>query len=120
MHFHQNEGGVAPGRRNSDLGSLNKSAVVLLCAAWESYIEAVVLECVQFDISKRKMRQMICERASVRSLESVLGMIKMSGYGWIACGEGWKKLALDVAAEKIGALNTPKEAQIVSHFSGYF
>jgi hypothetical protein len=45
MQLHTTEGGDEPGRRVG-LEVLNKSAIVLLCAIWEAYVEDLATEVI--------------------------------------------------------------------------
>lgn len=49
--FHKNEGGQGRGRRGTHFQSLNKSAIVLLCASLETYLEKVIIECADINVS---------------------------------------------------------------------
>ena len=46
MEFHEQEAGAYPGRKRY-VEVLNKSAVVLVCAAWEAYCEDIVEEAIE-------------------------------------------------------------------------
>ena len=52
LGFHEGIGGKGRGRRPDSLSSLNKSGIVLLCAAWESYVEAVIVDCAENNVAK--------------------------------------------------------------------
>lgn len=111
MWFHENEGGDAPGRRAGHFGSLNKSAVVLLCAAWETYIETVITECAARNISRaaspadmlKSIRRLVSSHVREGKDESTWQRI---------AGDGWKDLSKSVVQSKVGALNTPKQGPV--------
>ena len=116
MWFHENEGGGAPGKRAAHFGSLNKSAIVLLCAAWESYIEFVICEAAD-----RNIQYAASPDAMLKSLKKLVGSHVRDGKDestWqLLAGDGWKNLAKSVVRAKVGSLNTPKSHQITELMS---
>ena len=82
-----------PGRRN--LAALNKSALILLCAAWEAYVEDLLSESLEFVISKvsnptelpQKLQKKLC--AHVKKEKHELKALEL-------CGDGWKKLCREI------------------------
>lgn len=80
LWFHGNTGGAGQGRRSSEFQSLNKSAIVLICAAWESYIEAVIMECTEINIqSSTDPSHML--RPLKKLLRTIFGMGKLKTHG---------------------------------------
>ena len=111
MEFHANEGGDAPGRRPANLQSLNKSAVVLLCAAWESYVEYVITECAAANITEAELPKDLMK--SLRKLVSRYVRDSKDESAWIkTAGSGWKDVAREVVTAKVSLLNTPKTNQV--------
>jgi len=95
---------------------LHKSAIVLLVACWEAYVE---------DLVSATLEEMI-KKAGSHSIfpDSVLERVgsKHSGKkAWDLAGDGWKKSLRDnkkeVLARTVGSLNTPKTAQVNELFS---
>lgn len=111
MEFHEKAGGVARGRRAKRLQSLNKSAVVLLCAAWESYIESVIRECATQNIAGAETPAQM--RKSLRKL--VASHVKNSEHelSWESVtGDAWRDVARSMVTNKTALLNTPKRTQV--------
>lgn len=96
---------VGMGRRG--LGHITRSGVMMLCAAWELYVEELIIEAArhmcehcqtphQFPISVRK------ELAKVtRESKHELKPLDL-------CGDGWRTLYTSHVQTSVGMLNTPK------------
>jgi len=113
MVFHENEGGNAPGRRSADLGSLNKSAIVLLCAAWESYVEFVIRECAVRNIDAA-MAPSDMLKPLRKLVSSHLRSDKDESTWERTAGEGWRDLTKSCVHSIVSILNTPKTVQVFS------
>ncbi len=111
MGFHAEHGGDGPGRRPVRLQSLNKSAVVLLCAAWESYVESVILEVAYASIHQAagpdEMLQSI-QTLTARHIKDA----KDERVWRSAAGDGWRDLSRSVVRNKLWGFNTPKRHQV--------
>lgn len=109
--FHENEGGGGQGRRGAHFLSLNKSAIVLLCAAWETYVETVALECVA-----RSVDRAAAPADMLRSLQKIaqahIREGKVENAWQSVAGTGWKDLTKSVARTRVATLNTPKPGPI--------
>ena len=96
---------------NMGLGHLTRAGVLLLCAAWELYVEELVVEAVQKSIDRcttpdglpTSVQKTIADY--VRASKHQLKPLHMAG-------DGWKTIYLDIARETIVALNTPKRHNI--------
>lgn len=105
-----------PGRKS--LGHLTRSAVVMLCAAWERYNEDLLLEsidkiCLSInDINQLNdgVKNTISEK--VKSDKHNNKPIELAGLGW---KEVWKNYALD----ETKLLNTPKGNKLRELFLTY-
>jgi hypothetical protein len=116
MWFHESEGGDAPGRRAAYFEALNKSAIVLLCAAWESYVEFVISEAAQANIDAAAGPDQMLK--SLRKLTGSLVRSSSDERLWQqVAGDGWRDLSKAAVAAKVGALNTPKPVQVKELFS---
>jgi hypothetical protein len=110
LTMHMVLGGQGPGRRRN-IEVLNKSAIVLVVACWEAFVEDTATAALEF---------MIDRAASHTALPtSVLDRVgsKYSGLNaWRLAGDGWKtalKANLsEVLAKTTGALNTPRAQQV--------
>jgi hypothetical protein len=115
LKIHGEFAGIGPGRKH-DVEVLNKSAIVLLVACWEAYVEDLVKSTLEFLIDKAADHAVFPKNV----LERVAS--KNSGINsWNLAGAGWKKALSDnlaeVLAKTIGTLNTPKTAQVDELFS---
>jgi hypothetical protein len=110
--IHQQLTGTGPGRRH-DVEVLNKSAIILLVACWESYIE--VLAATSFDYMADHATSPDIFPKSVLTLASrdLRGDADESKV-WELAGDGWKTTLSrhrEVVFDRfIGKLNTPKPA----------
>lgn len=106
---HQELNPDGQGRRA--LGHITRSALVMLCAAWELYIEDLIQEAVGIicensdspdnlpaDIKKKIVQ-------AIKSEKDELSILKLSG-------DGWKNIYIESARKESEKLNTPKSEQI--------
>lgn len=106
--------GTGPGRRH-DVQVLNKSAVLLVVATWESFVESLVLTGATYlsenveDISKLPPKP---KAAIARRLEAD----KHEAAVWALAADGWKAQLCEEAKERIRRLNTPTVANVDSVF----
>lgn len=98
-----------PGKKG--LGHLTRGGVLLLCAAWELYLEEVLSEAVRF----------ACQKADVPGdlpkdvQKAIAGFVKDSQHELKAlamAGDGWKAIYQEAAQIKIDSVNTPKPGVI--------
>lgn len=115
LWFHENTGGQGKGKRGRHFQSLNKSATVLLCAAWEIYIETVIMECVE-----RNLQASTTPTDMLGSLQKLtqrhIREGKVENAWQSVAGEGWKDLTRALAQGRVAALNTPKPGPITELF----
>ncbi|MGN6728473.1 MAG: HEPN domain-containing protein [Rhodanobacteraceae bacterium] len=115
LDIHNAVGGTGPGRRRG-IEVLNKSAIVLVVACWEAYVE---------DLAKISLEFMIKHAADHKAFpEVVLERVASKNNGlkaWTLAGEGWKQALSDnlteVLARTTGTLNTPRAAQVDELFA---
>jgi hypothetical protein len=110
LDIHAYLSGTGPGRKHH-VEILNKSAVVLIVACWEAFVEDTVQAALQFMVENCK------DHATFPAL--ILKRIASKHAGlkaWDLAGDGWKQALHDnlseVLARTIGALNTPKTKQV--------
>lgn len=100
---------------NMGLGHLTRAGVLLLCAAWELYIEELVIEAVGKSIDRcsapdalpKIVQKTIADY--VRESKHQLKPLQMAG-------DGWKTIYLDIAREWVARLNSPKKHNIDGMF----
>jgi len=98
-----------PGKKA--LGHLTRAGLLLLCSAWELYIEEVLIEAVKAcgdragspDELPLPVQKTIARY--VRESKHDLKPLALAG-------DGWKTIHLDIANEVVAALNTPKKHNI--------
>lgn len=103
-----------PGKKG--LGHITRSGVVMLCAAWERYQEAVLVEGVKYlaseipdpNILPVKVRQHLSQH--VRDAKNVLTPMRLAG-------GGWQTLYVELAEAATEALNTPKSENLKALYS---
>ena len=114
LAIHKDIAGDAPGRKYG-VEVLSKSAIVLICAYWEAYIEDIVAEALEFTVAK------VVDPAKLPlELRKIIArMVKQDPNDltpWNLAGEGWRsvlKQNLDVALKRyLSNWNTPKSANI--------
>jgi RiboL-PSP-HEPN len=110
-HFSISNG--TPGRKY--LGFLTRSAVIMLCAAWERYNEDLLLESLEFMLTHindanslpLNVQKILCQKIKKDNHE--LSPIQMTG-------DGWKQLWRLHATKTTESLNTPKSEQLNDMF----
>jgi len=115
LNIHTKNGGNDRGKRGVEFESLNKSAVVLLCAAFEAYIENVIHEC--FDIHINRVDNVKNLSEAIASL--VASRVKREKHELFwreLSGDGWKKIARQEVHILVDQLNTPKTKNIILLF----
>ena len=103
-----------PGRKHA-VEVLHKSAIVLLVACWEAFIE---------DMVEATLNWMILNASNHKVFpEVVLERISSTHHGpkaWLLAGDGWKQVLRDnlkeVLARTTATLNTPKSEQVDALF----
>lgn len=99
------------GKGRRGLGHITRSGVLMLCAAWELYVEEVMLEGVVYfseklDNPKELPKSVQKELSShVRDSKHELKPLELAG-------EGWKSLYRNHADEVLNGLNTPKSGNL--------
>lgn len=104
------------GRKN--LGHLTRSAVVMLCAAWERYNEDLLLESISYlskvtnDVNNLNKQIKKTLSAKVKNDKNEIKPIELAG-------DGWKSVWLKYAKEETELLNTPKSNKLKLLFNTY-
>lgn len=103
----------AQGRKG--LGHITRSGIVMLCAAWEHYCEALIRESATYLCSQlngplglpKDVQKEISKAVKESSHE--LRPLHLSG-------DGWKQVYQDHANALLNSLNTPKSGKLNDHF----
>jgi hypothetical protein len=110
LEIHEQLTGTGPGRRH-EVQVLHKSAIVLLTAAWEAFVEDLAEGALRFMINNARDHTVFPQPVLERVASSHNGI-----KAWNLAGQGWKQALRDhlkhVLARTTGTLNTPKTAQV--------
>lgn len=114
LDIHKDIAGEAPGRKYG-VEVLNKSAIVLICAYWEAYIEDIVEEALEFIVAKTtdatklplELRKILAR--TVKQDPNELSPWALAGDGW---RDALKKNLATVKGKYLANWNTPKSANI--------
>jgi len=98
-----------PGRRA--LGHLTRSGVVMACAAWERYLEELVVEAVQA-IVQRVDDPKLLPKSVQKEIARVVRDSKHELKPLELAGDGWTSVYLAHAIQLAGNVNTPKSTVI--------
>lgn len=105
---------VGPGRKH-DLQILHKSAIVLLVACWEAYVEDLVKVSLDYLVSNCPDHKVFPKEVLVRVASKNAGLD-----AWNLVGDGWKSALranlAEILAKSTGTLNTPKTTQVDDPF----
>lgn len=101
------------GRRG--LGHITRSGVLMLCAAWELYLEELLIESARIIVARaaspadlpKKVQQEIAK--AVRTSKHELKPLDLAG-------EGWRDVHVNHATARIQSLNTPKSSNVYTLF----
>ncbi len=99
------------GRGRRALGHLTRSGVVMLCAAWELYIEEVLVEGAKFLVQDAESPHFLPDPVKGRISQTAksdthaFGALKL-------CGDGWKTVYTDAVLNDVSIFNTPKIGKI--------
>lgn len=119
MELHRDISGSAPGRKYG-VAVLNKSAVVLLCAAWEAYCEDIVSEVVQHYVDHAPDANAL-PQALRKQIAAEIHTDKMKM--WTLADNGWRTVLgsrlAELKIERDRKLNTPKTSQIKALFADH-
>ncbi len=99
------------GQGRRALGHITRSALVMLCAAWELYFEDLIVECVEYirrNISDPQQLPDVCKKHIINRLKKEKHELTM----FSLAGDGWKKPYFDTATLDASKLNTPKSEQL--------
>jgi hypothetical protein len=110
LRIHGEVVGRGPGRKYG-VEVLNKSALVLIVACWEAYVEDTVTAALTFMIDNCKDHTIFPKNVLER-----VGSTKQGLKSWDLAGDGWKVALKDnlmgVLAKTTGTLNTPRAPQV--------
>jgi hypothetical protein len=114
LEIHAELTGTEPGRRYG-VDVLHRTAIVLICAYWESYCEDLAAEALSHLVKHTKSPSDLpveLQRIVARELKGAQHELAV----WKLAGDGWRSLLQnrlsDLQEERNKKLNTPKTAQI--------
>lgn len=114
--LHRSLSGTSPGRRG--LGHLTRGGIVLLCAAWERYVETVSVEAATF------LTRKLPSHASLPAVprQKVVDYANSGKNAWTAAQlttSTWTDIYLDALRKRTEALNTPKHENLQPIFEAF-
>lgn len=116
IESHTHLSGTGQGRRG--LGHITRSGVVMLCAAWELYLEDVLLEGIRFAIDNTQEVDELPSSVQKELSRFVKGH-KHDLKPLQLAGDGWRNVLEDHAINLVNSLNTPKAGPINDLFSRF-
>jgi len=108
----------SPGMGKQGLGYITRSGVVALCAAWETYIEDVLCETVDWMTHYTEKPQDL-PRPTKKFLAKHTRDAKNELTPLQLAGDGWKTLLNNLVNSETDGLNTPKPGKIDELFFRY-
>lgn len=109
IESHQALGHDGQGRRG--LGHITRSGVLMLCAAWELYLEELAVE-VATHLAHRAASPSQLPQAVQRELSRYVREHKHDLKPLELAGAGWEHLYVSHVREAVGLLNTPKAGPV--------
>ncbi len=104
-YLNEHQYNAAQGRRG--LGHITRSGIVMLCAAWERYIELVVPETAAH-LAKRAASPKDLPKATQKQLAKHVTGHKHELKALELAGSGWRAVYQALAIDQAEGLNTPK------------
>ncbi|MDX2141798.1 MAG: HEPN domain-containing protein [Rhodospirillaceae bacterium] len=118
LQIHTEITGTGPGKREG-VEVLNKSAIIMICACWETYVEDVANEAAGHLADSISSSDSIAKDVR-KSCVASLGIMKSDEAAWSGLCLSWKdairKNAESLTKSRLGGLNTPKTANVDSIF----
>jgi hypothetical protein len=118
LDLHTEKTGSKPGRRFG-VEILNKSAIVLMTASWEAFLEDCVTEAFDFIVAEVPHHSRLPKgllKATAKLLKEDANEIKV----WDLAGDGWKAVLKayqkQMLQKHLGSFNTPKAANVDALF----
>lgn len=115
LSIHTMLGGPGPGRKR-DVEVLNKSAIVLVVACWEVFVEDLASLALDYMITNAKDY-----KAFPKPVLDRVGSKNNGPNAWALAGDGWRNALRDnyteILAKTAGVLNTPRATQVDDLFS---
>lgn len=99
------------GQGRRALGHITRSGVVMLCAAWELYIEEVLVESVKFLVAHEDLPNRLADNVKGRIAQAAKSDPHAHG-ALRLCGDGWKAVYVEAVKKDCAGLNTPKFGQV--------
>jgi hypothetical protein len=116
--IHEEVAGNGPGRKH-DVEVLNRAAVVLITACWESYVEDVALEGFDYLVNNAPTADKIPGKVQALATQDIVKE-KDPAKLWALADTGWRAVLQThrgtVKQTWVDSLNTPKTKQVDSLF----
>lgn len=100
---------ATPGKKG--LGHITRSGVVMLCAAWERYHEAILVEGVAY-LSKELLDPNNLPLSVRKHLSAIAKQSLHELKPMELAGNGWRILYIALATDETSSLNTPKSGKL--------
>lgn len=118
LSIHTTITGGTPGRHHKG-EVLNKSALVLLVACWEAYIEDLATSSFQFLIDRATTPNVFPNNVLTEATKPIISSEDKRRI-WELAGDGWKEILQahkdNILDKHVGKLNTPRPKQIDEMF----
>ena len=114
--LHRRESGTGRGRRG--LGHLTRGGLLLLCAAWERYVETVL------PVGAREVARRLPSHTALPPVprQKVLDHVNSNGNPWTAAqlaSPAWVDIYVDSMTARIDKLHTPKHFKLKPLFEDF-
>ncbi|MCK4790546.1 MAG: hypothetical protein KAV87_42815 [Desulfobacteraceae bacterium] len=110
LDIHTHLTGAGPGRRR-DVQVLNKSAVLLLVATWEAYVEDLAISACRFAVENAESFDQLPKLALVKTSRR-LEKEQDDNSIWKLAGDGWKNELIAQAELEASRLNSPDAEKV--------
>lgn len=104
-----------PGLGRRSLGHITRGGVLMLCAAWERYVEELAIEAAAYLCARAASPQDLPENAQ-RTISKYIKDHKHDLKPLDMAGDGWRHVYSAIVSERMGHLNTPKAGNIETEY----
>ena len=106
LDIHEEKTGTGPGRRPESLSALHMSAMVLITACWESYLETLLSDVFKFLLDSSNSHEKISNTLK-KSVSDEIRKNPDDRRIWELTGDGWKNILKDKVKKKLDKFGSP-------------
>ena len=108
LGIHKDKTGTGPGKRSKSVTALSMSAMVLITACWESYLETLLLETFKFLLNNHvEIPKNLKKSIGLKIMNS-----KDGSFAWKFIKDDWKDSLVDYVEKEINNFSSPSAKKV--------